>query len=121
MRAQVDGLLADPRLPNPQAGSIDDRWEWAAPLLLDPELPAFLRAWRDGELAGVSDNEPLPQPNPDVFGAYVDDLLAVDLQSLARRPPDLAELITDLALGSPAILVARSLNGGSDVGDETRR
>ncbi|MCY4119368.1 MAG: helicase-related protein [Acidobacteria bacterium] len=121
MRAQVDGLLADPRLPNPQAGSIDDRWEWAAPLLLDPELPAFLRAWRDGELAGVSDNEPLPQPNPDVFGAYVDDLLAVDLQSLARRPPDLAELITDLALGSPAILVARGLSGGSGVGDDTRR
>ena len=63
VRAQVDAMLADPRLPNPQAGNIDDRWEWAAPLLLDPELPAFLRAWRDGELAGASDNESLPQPN----------------------------------------------------------
>ncbi len=121
VRAQVDALLADPRLPNPQAVSIDDRWEWAAPLLLDPELPAFLRAWRDGELAGTSDNEPLPQPNPDVFGAYVDDLLAVDPQTLGRRPPDLAELLTDLALGSPAILAARSLSGGSGVGDDTRR
>ena len=121
VRAQVDALLADPRLPNPQAGSIDDRWEWAAPLLLDPALSAFLRAWRDGELAGVSDNEPLPQPNPDVFGAYVDDLLAVDPQTLGRRPPDLAELLTDLALGSPAILAARGLSGGSGVGDDTRR
>ena len=121
VRAQVDELLADSRLPNPQAGNIDDRWEWAAPLLLDPELPAFLRAWRDGELAGASDNESLPQPNPDVFGAYVDDLLAVDPQSLGRRPPDLAELLTDLALGSPAILAARSLRGGGDVGDDTRR
>ena len=46
VRAHVDELLADPRLPNPRDGSIDDRWEWAAPLLLDPELPAFLRAWR---------------------------------------------------------------------------
>ena len=121
VRAQVEDLLADPRLPNPRDGSIDDRWEWAAPLVLDPDLPAFLRAWRDGELAGASDNEPLPQPNPDVFGAYVDDLLAVDLQSLGRRPPDLAELLTDLALGSPAILAARSLRGGSEVGDDTRR
>ena len=121
VRAQVDALLADPRLPNPRDGSIDDRWEWAAPLLLDPELPAFLRAWRDGELAGESDNEPLPQPNPDVFGAYVDDLLAVDPQSLGRRPPDLAELLTDLALGSPAILAARSLSGGSEAGDDARR
>ena len=121
VRARVDALLADPRLPNPREGSIDDRWEWAAPLLLDPGLPAFLRAWRDGELSGASENEPLPQPNPDVFGAYVDDLLAVDLQSLGRRPPDLPELLTDLALGSPAILAARSLSGGSDVGDDTRR
>ena len=121
VRVQVDELLSDPRLPDPQEGSIDDRWEWAAPLLLDPELPAFLRAWRDGELSGTSDNEPLPQPNPDVFGAYVSDLLTVDLQALGRRPPDLAELLTDLALGSPAILAARSLVGGSDIGDGTRR
>ena len=121
VRAQVDDLLADPRLPNPQDGSIDDRWEWAAPLLLDPELRAFLRAWRDGKLPAWSDGEPLPQPNPDLFGAYIDDLLAVDLQALGRRPPDLAELLTDVALGSPAILAARSLSGGSDVGDDTRR
>ena len=113
VRAQVDELLSDPRLPDPQAGSIDDRWEWVAPLLLDPELPAFLRAWRDGE--------PLPQPNPELFGAYVDDLLAVDLRSLGRRPPELAALVTDLALGSPAVLAARSLRGGSDIGDDTRR
>ena len=121
VRAQVDDLLSDPGLPNPPEGSVDDRWEWAAPLLLDPELPTFLRAWRDGELSGASDNEPLPQPNPDVFGAYVDELLAVDLQSLGRRPTDLPELLTDLALGSPAILAARSLRGGGDIGDDTRR
>ena len=121
VRARVDELLADPRLPNPREGSIDDRWEWAAPLLLDPELRAFLRAWRDGKLPAWSEGEPLPQPNPDVFGAYVDDLLAVDLQALGRRPPDLAELLTDVALGSPVILAARSLSGGSDVGDDTRR
>ena len=121
VRAQVDELLSHPGLPNPLEGSVDDRWEWAAPLLLDPELPAFLRAWRDGELAGASDKEPLPQPNPEVFRAYVDELLAVDLQSLGRRPADLPELLTDLALGSPGILAARSLSGGGDVGDDTRR
>ena len=121
VRARVDELLADPGLPDPRGGSIDDRWEWAAPLLLDPGLPAFLRAWHDGELAGSSDAAPLPQPNPEVFGAYVDDLLAIDPRALGRRPPDLAELLTDLALGSPAILTARSLRGGASVGDDTRR
>ena len=121
VRARVEELLADLGLPNPQDGNIDDRWEWAAPLLLDPELPAFLRAWRDGELHAWSDAEPLPQPNPEIFGLYVDDLLAIDPRDLGRRPPHLAELLTDLALGSPAILATRSLRGGANVGDDTRR
>ena len=121
VRARVEELLADPGLPNPQGGNIDDRWEWAAPFLLDPELPAFLRAWRDDKLHAWSDAEPLPQPNPEVFGQYVDDLLVIDPRALGRRPPDLAELLTDLALGSPAILAARSLRGGASVGDDTRR
>ena len=121
VRARVEELLADPGLPNPQGGDIDDRWEWAAPLLLDPELPAFLRAWRNDELHAWSDAEPLPQPNPEIFGRYVDDLLAIDPRAFGRRPPDLAELLTDLALGSPAILAARSLRGGASVGDDTRR
>ena len=121
VRAQVEKLLADPALPNPQDGQIDHRWEWAAPRLLDPGLPAFLRAWRDNELSGASDNEPLPRPNPEVLGAYIDDLIEIDPESLGRRPADLAELLTDLALGSPAILAARSLQGGANVGDDARR
>ena len=121
VRACVEDLLADSGLPDPQGGSIDDRWEWVAPLLLDPGLPAFLRAWHDGELSGSSDGEPLPPPNPELFGAYVDDLLAIDPRALGRRPPDLAELLTDLALGSPAILAARSLRGGANVRDDARR
>ena len=121
VRGEVERILAGAGLPNPPDGPVDDRWEWAAPLLLDPELPAFLRAWRDGELPGSSDYEALPRPNPEVFGAYVDDLLAIDPRALGRRPPQLAELLTDLALGSPATLAARSLSGGASVGDVTRR
>ena len=121
VRTRVEELLADSGLPNPQGGNIDDRWERVAPLLLDPELPAFLRAWRDDELHPWSDAEPLPQPNPEIFGQYVDDLLAIDPGDLGRRPPDLVDLLTDLALGSPAILAARSLSGGASVGDDKRR
>ena len=119
VRKRVDDLLS--KLPNPQEGSVDDRWDWAALLLLDPGLPGFLRAWRDDKLAGASDNEPFPQPNRDVFRKYIDDLIAVDPQLLGRRPLDLAARLTDLALGSPAILAARSLGGGSKVGDAARR
>ena len=110
VRSRVEELLSDPTLPNPQDGTIDDRWEWAAPLLLDPELQGLLRMWRDGGS--------LPIPNPEVFSAYIDDLLAIEPDSLGRRPPNLAELLTDVALGSPAIVAARCLRslGGLDAG-----
>ena len=86
VRARVEELLTDSGLPDPQDEHIDDRWDWAAPLLLDPGLPGVLRAWRDEELPGSSDGQPLLPPNPDVFGAYVDELLAIDPRSLGRRP-----------------------------------
>ena len=121
VRARVEELLSDPSLPDPQGGSIDDRWEWAAPLLLDPELRTFLRAWRDGELQAWSDDEPLPQPNPELFRGYVDELLAIEPRALGRRPPGLADLLTEVALGSPVILASRCLMSPADTSDDARR
>ena len=121
VRARVEKLLSDPRLPDPQDGSVDDRWEWAAPLLLDPELLTFLRAWRDGEPPACDDDELLPQPNPELFRVYVDEMLGVELRALGRRPPDLADLLTDVALGSPAIVASRSLKSPANITDDARR
>ncbi len=121
VRARVEELLSDPELPDPRNGPVDDRWEWVAPLLLDGKLASFLRGWRDGRLRRFDDDEPLPQPNPDFFGPYVDDLLAIDCGELGRRPPDLADLLTDLALGSPAVLASRCLRAVASIGDDTRR
>ena len=114
VRSRVEELLSDPTVPNPQDGAIDDRWEWVAPLLLDPELQGLLRMWRD--------DGSLPIPNPEVFSAYIDDLLSLDRGSLGRRPPRLAELLTEVALGSPAVLAARCLHspGGLDAGKRRR-
>ena len=114
VRSRVEELLSDPTLPNPEDGAIDDRWEWAAPLLFDPELQGLLRTWRD--------DGSLPIPNPEVFSAYIDDLLSVEPVSLGRRPPGLAELLTDVALGSPAVLAARCLRspGRLDAGMRRR-
>lgn len=122
VRERVDELLSS--LPDPPNGPVDERWEWAAPLLLDPALRAFLRGWRgwgeDGRLRRP-DGKPFEPPNPDVFGAYVDDLLALDPQSLGRRPAGLAELLTEVALGSPAVLASRCLRAGTGLDDDTRR
>lgn len=101
VRKRVESLLSDPTLPNPNEGAVDRRWEYMAPLLLDPGLGEFLREWlRDDELY---------QPNAEFFAAYVHDLLAIEPAELGRRPEGLAELLTEAALGSPAIIAARAI------------
>ena len=121
VRNRVELLLSNPRLPDPQDGPIDERWEWAAPLILDPELRPFLQAWICGTLRAFSDGTALSKPNPELFDEYLCDLLELDLARLGRRPHDLADLLTDVALGSPVILALRSLNAPPGVADETRR
>ena len=122
VRERVDELLSS--LPDPPNGPVDERWEWAAPLLLDPALRTFLHGWRgwgDDRRLRRPDGKPFEPPNPDVFGAYVDDLLGLDPQSLGRRPAGLAELLTDLALGSPAVLASRCLRAGTGIDTRRRR
>ncbi len=121
VRDAIETLLSDPGLPDPQDGPVDDRWEWAAPLFLDPELRTFLVAWRDDDIPAIEGDESLPRPNPELFGAYIDDLLDLPIDQLGRRPPSLIDLLTEVALGAPAILALRSLNGAPALASETRR
>ena len=114
VRYQLTKLLADPSLPNHRDGPVDDRWEWIVPLLLDPGLREFLEAWRE------SDPEQLFKPNPEVLVGYIDDLLSLDPQTLGRRPDNLTDLLTELALGSPAVLAARMMQPAG-IGDDQRR
>ena len=104
VRERVKELLADARLPNPDEGDVDPRWEWAAPLLLDDRLRAFIGRWMA--------DDTVPKPNPEILPEYLKDLLALDPTSLGRRPPDLVDLMTEVALGSPAVLAARMLRPG---------
>ncbi len=120
VRERVKALLSG--LPDPPDGPIDDRWEWAIPLLLDPGLRGFLEQWRRGVLSGLRDSDPLAKPNPELFDSYLDDLLELDADRLGRRPPHLAELVTEAALGSPAVLATRALGAfSSGVTNTTRR
>ena len=121
VRGAVETLLSVPGLPDPQDGPVDDRWEWVAPLLLDPELRAFLEAWRDEDIPAIEGDQSLPRPNPDLFGAYINDLLNLPLDQLGRRPPGLVDLLTEVALGAPAILALRSLGASPVLSADTRR
>ena len=119
VREAIEVLLSASGLPDPQDGPVDDRWEWAAPLLLDPDLRNFLEAWRDDRITAVEGDGTLPKS--DLLGAYVDDLLDLRPEELGRRPPDLVDLLTEVALGSPAILALRSLNSSPGLGCLVRR
>ena len=121
VREAVETLLSTYGLPDSQDGPVDERWEWAAPLLLDPELRTFLEAWRDGDIPAIKGGESLPRPNLELFGAYVDDLLDLPLDQLGRRPPGLVDLLTEVALGAPAILALRILDATPALAADTRR
>jgi hypothetical protein len=113
VRRRVEALLSDASLPDPVDGYVDHRWEWVVPLLLDPSLRDFVETWQAGE-------DDLPMPNPEILPEYLQDLLDVDISSLGRRPDDLADVLTEVALGSPAVVAARTI-AASGVDDDSRR
>lgn len=106
VREQVEELLAG--LPDRSDRRVDRRWEWAVALLLDPGLKNFLSDWRRGQLQGLGDSE-LSRPGVTAFNAHIKDVLALDPATLGRRPPDLSVLLTEVALGAPAVLACRTM------------
>lgn len=115
MRAKVEILLSE--LPDPATGPVDERWDWAVLRLLDPGIDEFLELWRDESV----DPEAQMRPDSAAFCGHVDDLLGLDPGELGRRPDDLPELVTELALGAPGILAARTLSAAGLDNDERRQ
>ena len=105
-----------PELPNPADQPVDDRWEWVVLRMLDPGIDEFLERWRD--LPQNADNP--NKPDSVSFAAHVDELLALNPDELGRQPDDLADLVTELALGAPGILAARTLSAAG-LDDAVRR
>lgn len=103
VKQRVRDVLAHADLPDPSEGAVDNRWEWAAPLLLDPDMREFLEYWRDVDI------EEMDKPNPDILPGYIQDMLNLDPATLGRRPDELEDLLTDMALGAPGVLAARTL------------
>lgn len=103
VRARVEALLASPEIPDPQYGPIDERWEWVVMCLLDPGMRTFLAKWRSAKADEAT------KPNPEVLSDYIGDILDLEPTELGRRPENLAPLVTELALGAPGVLAARTL------------
>lgn len=112
-RRRVAALVAE--LPAGE-GRPDDRWHWAAPALLDDREAAlaFLSQWTL-EQPRTDDDETLDssgaQGDDSRFADHVEMLRAVvqGKEKLGARPHDLADVLTDLALGAPGVLAMRAL------------
>lgn len=95
-------------LPNNGVGSrADERWYWAAPILLDSKNG--LLDWCRSELgwrAATPDHEQGTR-----FGDHIDLLVKVaeGQIELGPQPDDLADVICDLALAGPGICALRTL------------
>lgn len=89
-------------------GRVDDRWYWAAPLLLDrgrPGVEAALSAWNIASERRNDTGKGLARARE----LALQMLRGVPDEPLRRRPDDLVDVITEMALAAPATVAARSL------------
>jgi hypothetical protein len=109
------------RLPaGNDAGPVDDRWYWVAPLLLDATLepeatrrwfeqPSLARLWAaqhdDDEADGGEESDVGPW---ELHVQRASDVVKSGAE-LGRRPADLAETLAQLALGAPGVVLLRSM------------
>jgi hypothetical protein len=132
VKSQIDELLDS--LPKMEGGDEppDERWYWAAPLMLDlarsPESThawvfdeARKRPWAEGGAGGESgddegqDDGDGPQLDGSAFAEHVDQWQSVGLAAgegsvaLGRRPDDLAEVLAIATLAAPGVVALRAL------------
>ncbi len=105
---------------SPTDGPVDQRWYWAAPVLLDAKVPdvlawiespeGFLGLYRDEEESESESSE--GDARETGFERHVAELLRVARgeEKLGRAPADLLEVIADLALASPAVCAVRAIH-----------
>lgn len=112
VREGVRGLLAE-LPPGPETGAVDERWYWAAGILLDRsrQLDAL------DELSFGSDYG--DDDDPTRFNEHLDLAHAVEADALGRRPHDLEEILTLLAMGGPGVVGLRALARVASIDDLT--
>ena len=113
VREEVRRLLAS-LPPGASEGATDEAWYWAAPVLLDQ---AMLGLSAD-EVVGLSYGEDWGEHDAETrFYEHVDRAADVNTENLGRRPDDLVDVLTDMALGGLGVTALRALSrvaGGSE-------
>ncbi len=101
-------------------GAVDQRWYWAAPLLLDAALyPDSTRAWFEirnlAALWAGGEEEEIEGGTGDreaAWEAHVEaarEMIKSKGADLGRRPEDLSQVLAELAIGGPGACLLRSM------------
>ncbi len=98
------------------SGSPDTRWYYMAPLLMDGYPYAF--DWLDNEISSARGNniQAENEENKSAYVKHIEELkqLFYDLhyqpsvEELGRKPTDLLDVLTDMAIASPAVCTYRT-------------
>jgi hypothetical protein len=87
-------------------GRVDERWYWAAPLLIEGRQS--VDAWLASEDPFLGEGETGPSDLDRVRGAI--EAVLDNPEQLGQRPRDLADVVTRLAIGSPGLCAYRALS-----------
>ena len=109
IKERIDKQLK--RFTSPKNGKPDARWYYLAPLLLDGEEAAYRWLNEDAlELNRYNDEENKTATNPENFQIHLDTLktllqetLREQCRNLGKKPSDLSNVLTDIAIASPAV------------------
>lgn len=109
--------MADEGVTIPDDGAVDERWYWATPMWLDwlahrTDTEDFFDLRRTGIQSALTEGDADTKTEAAGLRAHLNAVVATyrDYPSdLGRPPDDLVEVLTAVAIGSPAIVAQRAL------------
>ena len=117
---RVEAALAPLADGAPSEGAVDQRWYWAAPMLLDYRChPKVVRRLLSDQSAWLGEGE-RPDRNFRAHLAEARALLDSGAGALGRRPEDLYAVLAELALGGPAQCALRAIRRVVGLQDDDR-
>lgn len=106
--------------PTSERGNQDRRWYYIAPLMMDRDKYAYSWLESADKLADYDDGDDKTNKQKG-FKAHMDALLELFYEThrerfanLGKQPDDLVDVLTDMAIASPAICIYRTYLGYSD-------
>lgn len=96
---------------NVESGRVDERWYWAAPVMLDVHHAEEMLGWLEDEKEGLTTAAAVEEEAGAALKAHVELLqqAAKGELDLGKRPDDLAEVLAEMALGAPGVCAIRAL------------